>query len=131
MTLERWPTDRPLHWASQESETSDIPGGQSAHLNVIYYESYEGKQKVTLAYRGTTECRFAQYLPTGVGPILASINLTSDGVKPKYIVCRVDPNLAESLILQGVTKQVPFSILQISDEKPTICNFQAPEKSSL
>ena len=122
-------TDRPLHWAGQESESYEIPGGQTAHLNVVYSQrvkdtSTSSQEKfVTLAYRGDSEFQPIKSL-SGEEPILALINISSDSTLPQYVVCKIVPSLMTDLILQGVTGDSPFSIEWKGDRRKPLQECQ-------
>lgn len=127
VTLSRYPTDRPLHWAAQQSETYEIPGRQTAHLNVVYTErpTFRQTQVTLLAYIGADTFRQGFPLPDNVGPIWLSVNLVCDGANPQYVVCRVVPSLLNSLLTRGYSDDTPFRILWVSEIRPSLEEFQA------
>lgn len=125
-TLNRWPTDRPLHWAGQESGSYEIPGGQSAHLSVISSQHNPDNQSriATIAYRGDIEFRKSHALPNGHGPVLLLINLVCNEAIPQYIVCRILPELVVSTVVRGYSDDVALSVLCVTEARPSLSDFQ-------
>jgi hypothetical protein len=129
--LKRWPTDRQLHWAGQEGETYDIPGGQTAHLNIAYFGniSFPGQQinrRATLAYRGDETFRATHALPEGSSPMLVLINLVSDGQRPLYILCELDVAVMKDMILAGLSpERAPLKSLYFGPDRPALSDYRS------
>lgn len=129
-TMQWWPINRPLHWAGQETDSYNIPGGQSAHLNVAYcgHIEHQTGQSVTLAYRAEESFRNAHTLPPGVGPILIMISVVSTGQSPQYAVCRLNISLMKNLIASGLARErseeEPFQLLYFGANRPQIATYQ-------
>lgn len=121
--LDGWPTDRDLHWAGQIDDfDTKIPAGQSARLNVFYYD--RTTKKVKLSYhRATEEFREQNSLLINL-PLLILINIASEGRQPTFVVCRLDPKSASNLIYQGYANEAPFTLLWHGPERRQLSEFQ-------
>ena len=76
MSMQRWPKDRDFHWSGQVEGAYgyEIPGGQSATLNIVYCDS---AGTITLAYSGIQQFRADHKIPYS-SPVLVLVNITTE-----------------------------------------------------
>ena len=106
--LDKFPTDRDLHWAGQAEGMSDfkILGQQSAKLGLIYFGG-DKKGSITLALRADKDYRLNHELTMFNEPILLLLNIKSKDTSPLYVVIRIDlKTLAENLLIPPKDKPI-------------------------
>ena len=118
-----WPTNRDLHWAVQERNGSiSIPGGQSARLQVIFYN--ESSRQVEFSYHGVTDLFRLENALSNPEPIFILLNITSQGKAPTFVVCRIHPDSARSQITHGLSENPPLELLYSGTKRPQLDDFR-------
>ena len=112
MSFQRWPKNIDLHWLDQPegSYYYDLPGEQAATLQVIYSTRLTLGNWIRFAYLGGEESRTESSLSLP-HPILLRISITSKDKSPTYAICRIDVQAANNLVLEGLSRRRPFTIL--------------------
>ena len=124
ISLDEWPTNRPLHWAAQgEDDAFAIPGQQARRLNICYFN--ENTLSVELSYhRSSNEFRTRNALTFDKYPVHVLVNIVCRGQKPLFALCRIDPYPYErsfDLLYWGVERP---DLSQYEEEPPAEATTQ-------
>jgi hypothetical protein len=131
ISLSKMPKNRDLHWSGQVENVDyyDVPGSQSAILNVVSCSLIRGEMLVRLAYRSTEQFREDYALPKEFGAILALIRVSYEGHEAINLVCRIDPKIMADMSYRAYSSDEPFEIKWYNTESRDLSEFQIQESS--